>query len=71
MFPPPPQLLDRYLKSEQVRFQQLFDSYDRNRSGDLDTTELRRMIKEFMPRATEPQLRCGCVHLVGGKGANG
>jgi hypothetical protein len=43
--------LDTYLKEQQVRFQQLFDHYDRDRSGSLDSRELARLVQEILPAA--------------------
>eukprot|EP00798_Chlamydomonas_sp_ICE-L_P029768 gene29768-5416_t len=50
-------ILDQYLRSERVRFRELFEHFDRDRSGTLDSSELRQMIQQLMPHATDTQLR--------------
>jgi hypothetical protein len=40
--------LDTYLKEQQVRFQQLFESHDRDRSGTLDARELAQLVQDVM-----------------------
>ena len=52
-----PQALDTYLKQQRVRFTELFREFDRDRSGHLDSHELRSMIQALMPNVTEAQLR--------------
>ena len=55
--------MDTYLKQQRVRFTELFREFDRDRSGHLDSHELRSMIKALIPNVTEAQLRCGRVPL--------
>lgn len=50
------QVLDQYLKDARVRFREVFAEFDRDRSGHLDSRELRQLIKALLPRATEVQL---------------
>lgn len=50
------QVLDNYLKEARVRFRELFAQFDANRSGTLESAELRRLMQALMPRATEAQL---------------
>ncbi|GAX77102.1 hypothetical protein CEUSTIGMA_g4548.t1 [Chlamydomonas eustigma] len=49
--------LDAYLKDHRVHFNELFQKFDRDRSGHLDSLELRNMIHSLMPHVTEAQLR--------------
>ena len=41
----------------------IFDKYDRDRSGRLEPRELLRMFKEIQPRITVKQLRTLVVHM--------
>lgn len=49
------QALDKYLKQAQARFDEVFREFDRNRTGELDSAELREFIRALMPRATPSQ----------------
>lgn len=53
----PSQALDTHLKTERVRFKELFRQFDSDNSQHLDSRELREMIAALMPHATEAQLR--------------
>jgi hypothetical protein len=55
--------LDSYLKSQKVRFQELFQSFDADGSGALDNRELGRLVRELMPTTTEAELRYFQVRL--------
>lgn len=49
--------LDTYLKTNQVRFRDLFAKYDTDRSGQLEGDEVRRLVKELLPSANEHEMR--------------
>ena len=57
LFPLPVKALDAYLKQYKVKFKELFHEFDTDRSGHLDSNELRQMIHSLMPKVTEAQLR--------------
>ncbi|KAG2493237.1 hypothetical protein HYH03_008653 [Edaphochlamys debaryana] len=41
--------LDRYLRENKVKFKDLFDSYDTDRSGSLEIRELAQLVKQLVP----------------------
>jgi hypothetical protein len=49
--------LDSYLKTQRLRFQEVFESFDADASGKLDGPELTRLIKELLPTVTLAELR--------------
>ncbi|KAK9823944.1 hypothetical protein WJX72_006570 [[Myrmecia] bisecta] len=49
--------LDGYLKSEKVRFKELFAEYDPLGSGKLDGRGLQKLVRSIMPQATAAQLQ--------------
>eukprot|EP00899_Mesostigma_viride_P027765 jgi/Mesvir1/8173/Mv12477-RA.1 len=50
-------LLNDYCHQNKVRLLELFREYDKDRSGGLEPTELRKMVKLLLPNATQKQLR--------------
>ncbi len=49
--------LDEYLKGNQVRFSEVFATFDTDRSGSLEGGEVRQLVKRLLPATTEHELR--------------
>ena len=49
--------LDRYLKEQRVKFKDLFDSLDTDRSGTLEIRELAQLVKQLVPGVTVPDVK--------------
>ncbi|XRA98075.1 hypothetical protein NFJ02_04g117730 [Pycnococcus provasolii] len=49
-------MMDRYLKERSVRLRDLFDSFDTNRNGRLETDELGRFFQLFIPSMSQLQV---------------
>ncbi|KAG2427358.1 hypothetical protein HXX76_012552 [Chlamydomonas incerta] len=48
--------LDAYLRTSKVKFRDMFDHFDADRSGQLDMAELRQLVATILPGFTEGQL---------------
>ena len=48
--------LDTYLKNQRLRFNDVFNHYDTKRRGELGIHELKHLVKEIMPKATDAQI---------------
>lgn len=60
--------LDQLLKTQQVRFNDLFASFDADGSGTLEPNELRVLVKKLLPDVKETDLR---YFQVSGRGRGG
>lgn len=49
--------LDDYLKTQKMRFQQLFETFDTDRNGLLDTDELNQLVQLLLPSTTMRQFK--------------
>jgi hypothetical protein len=49
--------LDNYLKTNKVRFADLFQEYDTDRSGSLEGPEISRLVRKLLPQVNEHELR--------------
>ena len=62
--------LDRFLKEKRLSLKQVFDEFDADRSGALDTRELDVFLRRIMPDVTKTQERLFQVMLdVNGDGS--
>jgi Ca2+-binding EF-hand superfamily protein len=51
------QALDNHLKRQKKKFKELFQEFDRDRSGHLDSDELGHMMSSLMPKIKDNQLK--------------
>jgi Ca2+-binding EF-hand superfamily protein len=56
------QELDKYLRTAEVRFRELFAQFDQDSSGTLDPGELRDLVRAFLPTSSPQQLAYFQVH---------